>query len=187
MIRVLVGLCLLATALSLRLGGGGMRGMTSLRMSENTKQGETPKTAPIPSFTTLSNQCKIKVIGVGGGGGNAVNRMVAESDALGVEMWTINTDSQAIVRSKVKNTLNIGKTTSRGLGAGGVPAVGQAAAEESRDEIIKIVSGADLVFVTAGEFKSFGGVIFIEEAITLYCWCLMLCGVVDWTVLVHNL
>ena len=187
MIRVLVGLCLLATALSLRLGGGGMRGMTSLRMSANTKQGETPKTAPIPSFTTLSNQCKIKVIGVGGGGGNAVNRMVAESDALGVEMWTINTDSQAIVRSKVKNTLNIGKTTSRGLGAGGVPAVGQAAAEESRDEIIKIVSGADLVFVTAGEFKSFGGVIFIEEAITLYCWCLMLCGVVDWTVLVHNL
>lgn len=94
--------------------------------------------------------CRIKVIGVGGGGGNAVNRMIDSAGILGVEMWTLNTDAQALARSIAPKKLNIGTTTSRGLGAGGNPSVGQMAAEESRDEIMKIVQDADLVFVTAG-------------------------------------
>ena len=94
--------------------------------------------------------CRIKVIGVGGGGGNAVNRMIDSAGIIGVEMWTLNTDAQALARSIAPKKLNIGTTTSRGLGAGGNPAVGQRAAEESREEIMKIVQDADLVFVTAG-------------------------------------
>jgi cell division protein FtsZ len=93
--------------------------------------------------------CVIKVIGVGGGGGNAVNRMV-ETQIMGVEFWSINTDAQALTRALSGNTLNIGSKSTRGLGAGGNPAVGKKAAEESRDEIARIVRGADLVFVTAG-------------------------------------
>jgi cell division protein FtsZ len=89
-------------------------------------------------------------VGVGGGGGNAVNRMIDSSAILGVEMWTINTDAQAIARSSCAKTLNIGKTTSRGLGAGGNPSVGATAAEESREDIMNIVKDTDLVFVTAG-------------------------------------
>eukprot|EP01032_Pedospumella_encystans_P016070 gene16070-18351_t len=68
----------------------------------------------------------------------------------GVELWTVNTDAQALVRSLAPHKLSIGKTTSRGLGAGGSPAVGARAAEESREEILNMVRGADLVFVTAG-------------------------------------
>jgi len=95
--------------------------------------------------------CKIKVIGVGGGGGNAVNRMIeSEAGISGVELWTVNTDAQALSRSLAPQKLNIGSKTSRGLGAGGSPAVGARAADESRDEICKMVAGADLVFVTAG-------------------------------------
>ena len=94
--------------------------------------------------------CRIKVIGVGGGGGNAVNRMIDSAGISGVEMWTLNTDAQALARSIAPRKLNIGTTTSRGLGAGGNPGVGQKAAEESREEIMKIVQDADLVFVTAG-------------------------------------
>ncbi len=144
------------SASSFRMGGKIRSVGLPLGMSEEVDQGTRgvsppPSSTPgSPPFTLINNACKIKVIGVGGGGGNAVNRMVSESEALGVEMWTLNTDSQAIVRSKCKNSLNIGKTTSRGLGAGGIPSVGQAAAEESRDEIIRIVSDTDLVFVTAG-------------------------------------
>lgn len=94
--------------------------------------------------------CRIKVIGVGGGGGNAVNRMIESAGIQGVEMWVLNTDAQALARSAAPKKLNIGTTTSRGLGAGGNPSVGQKAAEESREEILKIVADADLVFVTAG-------------------------------------
>eukprot|EP01038_Epipyxis_sp_PR26KG_P007120 gene7120-9717_t len=95
--------------------------------------------------------CRIKVIGVGGGGGNAVNRMMESSTGiLGVELWAVNTDAQALSRSLAPKKLNIGKTTSRGLGAGGTPEVGQRAAEESREDIQEMVQDADLVFVTAG-------------------------------------
>ena len=104
---------------------------------------------PAAPVTTQGSPCVIKVIGVGGGGGNAVNRMV-ETNILGVEFWNINTDAQALTKSLTPNTLNIGSMSTRGLGAGGVPAVGRVAAEESREEIAKLISDADLVFVTAG-------------------------------------
>ncbi len=92
---------------------------------------------------------KIKVIGVGGGGGNAVNRMIA-GNISGVEFWTINTDAQALTHSDANNRLQMGQKLTRGLGAGGNPAIGQKAAEESRDDIATALEGADLVFITAG-------------------------------------
>lgn len=92
---------------------------------------------------------KIKVVGVGGAGGAAVNRM-AEAGIDGVEYIAINTDSQALQSSKADVKIHIGKDTTRGLGAGADPAVGQKAAEESRDEIRKALTGADMVFVTIG-------------------------------------
>lgn len=95
--------------------------------------------------------CVIKVIGVGGGGSNAVDRMM-DNFVKGVEFWAVNTDSQALGRSKAKGAkvLNIGASVTRGLGAGGKPEVGRSAAEESREEIAAMVDGADLVFVTSG-------------------------------------
>jgi len=93
--------------------------------------------------------CSIKVLGVGGAGGNAVNRMIAES-VNGVEFWAINTDAQALKSHSAENKLIIGSAVTRGLGAGGIPDIGRQAAEESRSEIATAVSGADLVFVTAG-------------------------------------
>lgn len=94
--------------------------------------------------------CVIKVVGVGGGGGNAVMRMI-ETGVSGVDFIAINTDSQALARfDGICATINIGSQVTRGLGAGGVPDNGRKAAEESRAEIMKHVSGSDLVFVTAG-------------------------------------
>lgn len=91
----------------------------------------------------------IKVIGVGGGGGNAVNRMIA-SEVSGVEFWSINTDAQALTNTSALRRLQIGQKLTRGLGAGGNPAIGQKAAEESREEIATALEDADLVFITAG-------------------------------------
>lgn len=96
-----------------------------------------------------SNIAKIKVIGVGGGGCNAVNRMIS-SGVSGIEFWTINTDAQALGHVSTENILPIGAKLTRGLGAGGNPAIGQKAAEESRDEIATALEDADLVFITAG-------------------------------------
>lgn len=92
---------------------------------------------------------RIKVIGVGGGGCNAVNRMIA-SGVAGVEFWAINTDAQALEQAAAPSCLQIGQKLTRGLGAGGNPQIGQKAAEESRDEIAAALEGTDLVFVTAG-------------------------------------
>lgn len=96
-----------------------------------------------------SNIAKIKVIGIGGGGCNAVNRMIS-SGVVGVEFWAINTDSQALEMASAPHRLQIGQKLTRGLGAGGNPAIGQKAAEESRDEIANALEGTDLVFITAG-------------------------------------
>lgn len=95
--------------------------------------------------------CVIKVLGVGGGGTNAVDRML-DTRINGVEFWAINTDAQALGRSKAKGAqvLNIGSSVTRGLGAGGDPEVGRLAAEESREEIAAMVAGTDLCFVTSG-------------------------------------
>lgn len=92
---------------------------------------------------------KIKVVGVGGGGGNAVNRMIANG-LTGVEFWVMNTDAQVLEMAATPNRLQIGHKITRGLGAGGNPAVGQKAAEESRDDIVAALEGADMVFITAG-------------------------------------
>ena len=96
-----------------------------------------------------SNVANIKVIGVGGGGCNAVNRMI-ENNVVGIEFWQINTDAQALAQSMATYCLQIGQKLTRGLGAGGNPAIGQKAAEESRDEIAKALENTDLVFITAG-------------------------------------
>ncbi|MEM9807159.1 MAG: cell division protein FtsZ, partial [Cyanobacteria bacterium P01_D01_bin.56] len=95
------------------------------------------------------SMARIKVIGVGGGGCNAVNRMI-DSGVSGIEFWSLNTDAQALVKSGTANHLQIGQKLTRGLGAGGNPAIGQKAAEESRDEISTAIEGADLVFITSG-------------------------------------
>ena len=91
----------------------------------------------------------IKVIGCGGAGNNAVNRMV-DAGLKGVEFIAINTDRQALAMSKASNTIQIGEKLTKGLGAGAVPDIGRRAAEESREEIAQAIKGADLVFVTAG-------------------------------------
>jgi cell division protein FtsZ len=96
-----------------------------------------------------SSVARIKVIGVGGGGCNAVNRMIA-SEVAGVEFWSINTDAQALTYASTQNRLQVGQKLTRGLGAGGNPAIGQKAAEESRDELATALEHADLVFITAG-------------------------------------
>lgn len=96
-----------------------------------------------------TNFAAIRVIGVGGAGTNAVNRMV-EAGLKGVEFIAINTDSQALALSKAPNKIQIGDKLTKGLGAGANPEVGQKAAEESREEIANTVKGSDLVFVTCG-------------------------------------
>jgi cell division protein FtsZ len=95
------------------------------------------------------NVAKIKVMGVGGGGCNAVNRMI-DSQVSGIEFWAINTDAQALNHAQAPQKLQIGQKITRGLGAGGNPAIGQKAAEESRDEIAHALENTDLVFITAG-------------------------------------
>jgi cell division protein FtsZ len=92
----------------------------------------------------------IKVVGVGGGGTNAVNRMV-ESGLSGVEFVAVNTDAQALLLTDADVRIHIGSKATRGLGAGADPAVGLAAAQESRDELKEALKGADMIFVTAGE------------------------------------
>ncbi|MFH1283528.1 MAG: cell division protein FtsZ [bacterium] len=91
----------------------------------------------------------IKVIGVGGGGGNAINRMV-EAGIKGVEFVSINTDAQALRKNLAPIKLQIGENLSRGLGVGGNPVLGQKAAQESQDLISEVVAGADMIFITAG-------------------------------------
>jgi cell division protein FtsZ len=96
-----------------------------------------------------AQNARMKVIGVGGGGGNAVNRMIAE-DLDGVEFISVNTDSQALKLSHSQTKIQIGKQLTRGLGAGARPEIGRQAIEESREEMMKALEGADLVFITAG-------------------------------------
>ncbi|HAG07223.1 MAG TPA: cell division protein FtsZ, partial [Peptococcaceae bacterium] len=95
------------------------------------------------------NVAVIKVVGVGGAGNNAVNRMI-NAGLRGVEFITINTDAQALSVSLANNRLQIGAKLTKGLGAGGNPEIGEKAAEESREEITEAIKGADMVFVTAG-------------------------------------
>ncbi len=92
---------------------------------------------------------RMKVVGIGGGGGNAVNRMIEER-LVGVEFISVNTDAQALTKSKSDMKVQIGKKHTRGLGAGARPEIGRQAIEENRDEVLAAMQGADLVFVTCG-------------------------------------
>ncbi|MCK8061312.1 MULTISPECIES: cell division protein FtsZ [unclassified Fusibacter] len=92
---------------------------------------------------------QIKVVGVGGGGNNAVNRMI-EANLKGVQFIAVNTDKQALYTSKAEYKIQIGEKLTRGLGAGANPEMGSKAAEESRDDIFQALQGADMVFITAG-------------------------------------
>jgi len=96
-----------------------------------------------------SQNAKIEVIGVGGGGSNAVNRMI-DSDLAGVSFRVLNTDAQALLQSSANQRVQLGQNLTRGLGAGGNPSIGQKAAEESREELQQALEGSDLVFIAAG-------------------------------------
>ena len=96
-----------------------------------------------------ANPTNIKVVGVGGGGGNAVNRMI-RSGLSGVEFWLMNTDMQVLVKGGTNNRIQLGASSTRGLGAGNDPSVGEKAAEEAQQEITNALEGADMVFITAG-------------------------------------
>jgi cell division protein FtsZ len=96
-----------------------------------------------------NQSARMKVIGVGGGGGNAVNRMIEER-LVGVDFVSVNTDSQALLSNKADAKVQIGKRLTRGLGAGARPEIGRQAIEENRDEVLEVMQGADLVFVTCG-------------------------------------
>lgn len=114
-----------------------------IMMNNEAMAGEMPDSTP--------NVCKIKVIGVGGGGNNAINRML-EDGVVGAEFVAVNTDLQALMMSKapVKNRIQIGREKTQGLGAGSFPDIGEKAAEESRKEIEEILQGVNLLFITAG-------------------------------------
>ncbi|KFZ27660.1 MAG: Cell division protein FtsZ [Candidatus Izimaplasma bacterium HR2] len=101
------------------------------------------------SYDNFNQKPSIKVIGIGGGGGNAVNRMI-ENDVQGVEFVAINTDAQVLRLSKADTRIQIGKMLTRGLGAGADPDIGRRAAVESEDEIRELLADTDMVFITAG-------------------------------------
>jgi cell division protein FtsZ len=104
---------------------------------------------PIELDIPTGRGAKIRVIGVGGGGGNAVNSMINKG-LSGVDFVTINTDMQALERNKAESKIQVGKNLTRGLGAGSDPSVGFRAVEEDREEIAQAISGCDMVFITAG-------------------------------------
>lgn len=116
---------------------------------KDSSSGSVTESIEEASSPSSYNEAKIKVIGVGGGGSNAVNRMI-ESAMKGVEFWIVNTDVQAMRMSPVfpENRLQIGQELTRGLGAGGNPEIGMNAAKESKESIEEALFGADMVFVT---------------------------------------
>jgi cell division protein FtsZ len=98
---------------------------------------------------SVTQNARMKVVGVGGGGGNAVNRMI-EEHLSGVEFISVNTDAQALLNNRADLKVQIGKKLTRGLGAGARPEIGRQAIEENRDDVTRAVQGADMVFVTCG-------------------------------------
>lgn len=110
---------------------------------------EAPGATHGTNFKSNINPTNIKVVGVGGGGGNAVNRMI-RSGLSGVEFWLLNTDLQALAQGQTKNRIQLGSSSTQGLGAGNDPSVGEKAAEEAHQEITQALDGADMVFITAG-------------------------------------
>ena len=134
--------------LPISLGNNSLGGGKGIPFRGNNSS-QIPKEEIRSNKIVPSNVAKIKVMGVGGGGCNAVNRMI-ESQVSGIEFWAINTDAQALDNAMAPQKLQIGQKITRGLGAGGNPAIGQKAAEESRDELAHALENTDLVFITAG-------------------------------------
>lgn len=99
----------------------------------------------------VGQPAKIKVVGIGGGGGNALSSMIAEGGITGVEFIAVNTDAQALLHNKATSKIQIGENFTKGLGSGGDPEVGRQAAEESRERLKEDLSGADMVFLTCGQ------------------------------------
>jgi len=118
--------------------------LTSLQENRDMSQAPASTNGIVPS-----QSARIEVIGVGGGGSNAVNRMIA-SDLQGVGYRVLNTDAQALLQSAARQRIQLGQKLTRGLGAGGNPVIGQKAAEESRSDLQQSLEGADLVFIAAG-------------------------------------
>lgn len=123
-----------------------LKNLFSAKNSGNSNSLKQSSMQVIPDITPIAT---IKVIGVGGGGGNAVNRMIS-AKLEGVEFITLNTDAQALYHSQAPKKVNIGKALTKGLGAGSNPEIGRNAAEESSEEIKSLLSDADMVFITCG-------------------------------------
>lgn len=118
-------------------------------MNARKTNGEVKMPREVQRMPELESQALIRVVGVGGGGSNAVNRMIDEG-IVGVDFIAINTDAQALMGSRAPQRVKIGDKSTRGLGAGGNPEVGRRAAEESADDLYALLQGSDMVFVTAG-------------------------------------
>jgi len=123
----------------------------TMETNKNNQNQPAYRNRPMEPVSSQPNEAfaRIKVIGVGGGGCNAVNRMIDEG-VQGIEFITVNTDAQALLQSKAQIKVRIGDQTTKGLGAGGNPDVGRKSAEESSEELYETLKGSDMVFVTAG-------------------------------------
>jgi cell division protein FtsZ len=123
----------------------------TMETNRNNQNQPAYRNRPAEPVSNQPNEAfaRIKVIGVGGGGCNAVNRMIDEG-VQGIEFITVNTDAQALLQSKAQTKVRIGDQTTKGLGAGGNPDVGRKSAEESSEELYETLKGSDMVFVTAG-------------------------------------
>lgn len=158
-----------------------LRGETNITIGQPRQDSWSGSVAEslIGSSTSYNNdEAKIKVIGVGGGGSNAVNRMI-ESQMEGVEFWIVNTDIQAMKTSPVlsEHQLQIGQELTRGLGAGGDPDIGMSAAKESKKAIEDAVNGADMIFVTVSSAFT-GQFSFDTEYETVSCYHKLLFGLI---------
>ena len=127
----------------------GRKDVDNIQPSNSYQPASIQSSDYMPTTPVSGGPAKIKVIGVGGGGGNAVNRMI-KNGLTGVEFWLMNTDLQILNTSTCKNRIQLGAKLTNGLGAGGEPQVGEKAAEEAQQEITSAIEGADMVFVTAG-------------------------------------
>jgi cell division protein FtsZ len=125
--------------------------MTLRKGNMRSEQSNRPQPKPVrvQKMPEVEGQALIRVIGVGGGGSNAVNRMIEEGIG-GVDFIAMNTDNQALLRSQAPKRVHLGDKVTRGLGAGGNPEVGEKAAEESEQELYTLLHGSDMVFITAG-------------------------------------
>src|SRR3989338_8004274 len=123
--------------------------LKNLFSSQRESSGRSSRTRTLEVTPEITPVANIRVLGVGGGGCNAVNRMI-KAGLKGIDFITINTDAQALYHSEAPTKINIGKATTRGLGAGSNPDIGRQAAEESVDEIRDAIEGSDMVFITCG-------------------------------------